>query len=118
MPVLALIVWLKTNCLFDIPATGVPVVTRLPDINELSAEELAQWRFRAWSQMMRQLQLQNEPRVTLAFTSAKKGEGKSTLIGLLRDAAHDRWKIAPAGSARRKRGRSFPRSCCLSNCRR
>ena len=71
-------------------ATGVPVVTRLPDINELSAEELAQWRFRAWSQMMRQLQLQNEPRVTLAFTSAKKGEGKSTLIGLLRDAAHDR----------------------------
>ena len=71
-------------------ATGVPVVARLPDTANFSAAELAQWRFRAWSQLLRQLQLQNEPRVTLAFTSANNGEGKSTLIGHLRDAAHDR----------------------------
>jgi len=71
-------------------ATGVPVVARLPDLARLSADELAQWRFRAWSQLLRQLKLQHEPRVTLAFTSARNGEGKSTLIGLLRDAAHDR----------------------------
>ena len=71
-------------------ATGVPVVARLPDIASFSATELAQWRFRAWAQLLRKLKLQNEPRVTLAFTSAKTGEGKSTLIGLLRDAAHDR----------------------------
>ena len=71
-------------------ATGVPVVARLPDTAGLTATELAQWRFRAWSQLLRQLKLLNEPRVTLAFTSASSGEGKSTLIGHLRDAAHDR----------------------------
>jgi protein involved in polysaccharide export with SLBB domain/uncharacterized protein involved in exopolysaccharide biosynthesis len=71
-------------------ATGVPVVARLPDTASFSAKELAQWRFRAWSQLLRQLKLQGEPRVTLAFTSAQPGEGKSTLIRHLRDAAHDR----------------------------
>ena len=71
-------------------ATGVPVVARLPDTSRLAAADLAQWRFRAWSQLLRQLKLQTESRVTLAFTSAKNGEGKSTLVGLLRDAAHDR----------------------------
>ena len=71
-------------------ATGVPVVARLPDTSRLAADDLASWRFRAWSQLLRQLKLQNESRVTLAFTSAKNGEGKSTLVGLLRDAAHDR----------------------------
>ncbi len=71
-------------------ATGVPVVARLPDLASLSPAELAQWRFRAWSQLLRQLKLQHALRVTLAFTSAKPGEGKSTLIGQLRDAAHDR----------------------------
>jgi protein involved in polysaccharide export with SLBB domain/capsular polysaccharide biosynthesis protein len=71
-------------------ATRVPVVARLPDTAGLSAAELAQWRFRAWSQLLRQLKLQAEPRVTLAFTSAQAGEGKSTLIRHLRDAAHDR----------------------------
>ncbi len=70
--------------------TSVPVLLRLPDMTNLSASELAQWRFRAWSQLVRQLKLQNAPCVTLAFTSAKNGEGKSTLIGLLRDAAYDR----------------------------
>ena len=71
-------------------ATGVPVVARLPDLAGLSPAGLAQWRFRAWSQLLRQLKLQHAPRVTFAFTSAKPGEGKSTLIGQLRDAAHDR----------------------------
>ena len=71
-------------------ATGVPVVARLPDTTKFSATELAQWRFRAWSQLLRQLKLQNEPQVMLAFTSVKNGEGKSTLIAQLRDAANDR----------------------------
>ena len=71
-------------------ATGVPVVARLPDTTDFSPSELTQWRFRAWSQLLRQLKLQNAPHVTLAFTSAKTGEGKSTLIGHLRDAAHAR----------------------------
>ena len=95
----AMLVWICGRELMDLRvvsagdlrrATGVPVVARLPDTVNFSASELAQWRFRAWSQLLRQLKLQNEPRMTLAFTSAKNGEGKSTLIGLLRDAAHDR----------------------------
>ncbi len=86
-------------------ATGVAVVMRLPDTINLSATDLAQWRFRAWSQLLRQLHLQNEPRVVMAFTSAKPGEGKSTLIRHLRDAAHERRlplvtvTNAPTGSA-------------------
>jgi protein involved in polysaccharide export with SLBB domain/uncharacterized protein involved in exopolysaccharide biosynthesis len=71
-------------------ATGTAVAVRLPDTSHLSAADLAQWRFRAWSQLLRQLKLKSEPRVTLAFTSAKPGEGKSTVIRLLRDAAHER----------------------------
>ena len=70
--------------------TGVPVAVRLPDTQNFAGDELAQWRFRAWAQLLRQLKLLNEPCVTLAFTAAQTGEGKSTLIGLLRDAAHDR----------------------------
>ena len=95
----AMLVWICGRELMDLRvlsagdlrrATGVPVVARLPDVANFSATEVAQWRFRAWSQLLRQLKLQNEPRVTLVFTSAKSGEGKSTLIGHLRDAAHDR----------------------------
>ena len=71
-------------------ATGVPVVARLPDTTGFSAADLAQWRFRAWSQLLRQLKLQSAARLTLAFTSAKSREGKSTLIRHLRDALHDR----------------------------
>ena len=71
-------------------ATGVSVVARLPGLAGVSPAEMAQWRFRAWSQLLRHLKLQNQPRVTLAFTSAKNGEGKSTLIAQLRDAANDR----------------------------
>ena len=71
-------------------ATRVPVVARLPELTVFSAPELAQWRFRAWSQMLRQLKLNGESRVTLAFTSALSGEGKSTIIAQFRNAAHDR----------------------------
>jgi len=71
-------------------ATGMKVVARLADTTGWTAVETAQWRFRAWSQLLRTLQLQNAARVMLAFTSAREGEGKSTLIGHLRDAARDR----------------------------
>ena len=71
-------------------ATSLPVVARLADTASWSALEFSQWRFRAWSQLLRRLQLQNAAHVTLAFTSAKDGEGKSTLINHLRDAASDR----------------------------
>jgi protein involved in polysaccharide export with SLBB domain/uncharacterized protein involved in exopolysaccharide biosynthesis len=89
-------------------ATGVPVSVRVPDLEELDEARLAQWRFRVWAQLSRQLQLQNEPHPILAFASARVGEGKSMLIGHLADAATDRRQSAvtvtnspgPAGKRR------------------
>ncbi len=71
-------------------ATGVPVTIRIPNLDEFDATELAQWRFRTWSQLTRQLKLQNEPHTVLAFASAVPGEGKSFFIRHLCAAAHDR----------------------------
>ena len=70
--------------------TGVPVAERVPELGDLDEAALAQWRFRVWAHLLRQLNLQNAPRVTLAFASAQAGEGKSCLIRQLRDAARDR----------------------------
>jgi protein involved in polysaccharide export with SLBB domain/capsular polysaccharide biosynthesis protein len=70
--------------------TGAPVALRLPDTAGLGPAELAGWRFRAWSQLLRRLGLQNESRVAIAFMSACPGEGKSSVIGHLRDAARER----------------------------
>ncbi len=70
--------------------TGVAVAARFPESPDFSEDAMAQWRFRAWSQLLRQTGLKNEPQIVLAFTSARPGEGKSTVIGRLRDAARDR----------------------------
>lgn len=70
--------------------SGLKVVARLADMNGWSPQEISQWRFRIWAQMMRDLKLPAESRVTLAFTSANAGEGKSVFIRHLRDAARDR----------------------------
>jgi len=71
-------------------STGVPVIARLPDLASLNPVQLAQWRFRTWAQVIRKLKLQNETRLTLAFTSTVPGEGKSTFIRELHFAALDR----------------------------
>jgi ElaB/YqjD/DUF883 family membrane-anchored ribosome-binding protein len=70
--------------------TEVPVIARLPELESLSETQLAQWRFRTWAHVIRQLKLQNETRFTLAFTSTRPGEGKSTFIKELYVAARDR----------------------------
>jgi uncharacterized protein involved in exopolysaccharide biosynthesis len=60
--------------------THLPVAIRLPDLAALNAEERAHWRFRAWSKLLRQLNLQHTSQIALAFTSAASGEGKTTII--------------------------------------
>lgn len=70
--------------------TRVPHTLTAPDLGTLDAPELARWRFRAWSQLLRQLGLQGSDGVIIAFVSAVPGEGKSTLIRHFQDAAHDR----------------------------
>jgi len=70
--------------------TEVPVIARLPEVESLSATQMAQWRFRTWAQIIRQLKLQNKTHFTLAFTSTRPGEGKSTFIKELHVAARDR----------------------------
>jgi len=90
-------------------STGVPVIARLPKLASLNPVQLAQWRFRTWAQVIRKLKLQNETRLTLAFTSTASGEGKSTFIKELHVAALDRRlpvvlvTNAPAGDARARR---------------
>ena len=90
-------------------STGVPVIARLPDLASLNPVQLAQWRFRTWAQVIRKLKLQNETRLTLAFTSTVPGEGKSTFIKELHFAALDRRlpvvlvTNAPAGDDRARR---------------
>jgi hypothetical protein len=66
------------------------VIARLPKLASLNPVQLAQWRFRTWAQVIRKLKLQNETRLTLAFTSTATGEGKSTFIKELHVAALDR----------------------------
>lgn len=70
--------------------TGVPVVLRLQDMSQRDDAALKQWRFRAWAQLLRALNLANTPNPVVAFASARAGEGKSYLIRQLRDAARDR----------------------------
>lgn len=70
--------------------TGVPVVLRLQDMSQREESALKQWRFRAWSQLLRALNLANTPNPVVAFASARAGEGKSYLIRQLREAAKDR----------------------------
>jgi protein involved in polysaccharide export with SLBB domain/uncharacterized protein involved in exopolysaccharide biosynthesis len=71
-------------------ATGVRVTMSLPDTMGWDSRDIVQWRFRAWSMLLRQLDLRNAKRVTLAFASANSGEGKSTLIGHFCAASNDR----------------------------
>lgn len=71
-------------------STGVPVIARLPDLASLDPVHLAQWRFRTWAQTIRKLKLPEATRLTLAFTSAQSGEGKSTFMRELHMAALDR----------------------------
>lgn len=68
----------------------VPVLAKLQDVGLMSQTQIAQWRFRTWAQVIRQLKLQDQTRFTLAFASTRPGEGKSTIIKELQAAAHDR----------------------------
>jgi len=70
--------------------THLPVSLRLPDLTGPRAPDPAAWRFRAWPQLLRELNLQQSPHVVVGIASAKAGEGKSTLLRLLAEAAHER----------------------------
>jgi protein involved in polysaccharide export with SLBB domain/capsular polysaccharide biosynthesis protein len=71
-------------------ATQLPVVMRLPNLAGFNLQELSQWRFRAWSKLMRQIECRNTAQILLGFTSATAGEGKTTIIRHLCQAARDR----------------------------
>jgi protein involved in polysaccharide export with SLBB domain/capsular polysaccharide biosynthesis protein len=70
--------------------TNLPVAIRLTDLGGLKPHDLAHWRFRTWSKLLRQLHLQDTPQLVLGFTSAASGQGKTTIIRHLCEAAHDR----------------------------
>ncbi len=68
----------------------IPVLARLSSTLTSDPERLAQWRFRTWARLMRTLQPADPARLTIAFASGSAGEGRTTVIRILRDAAFER----------------------------
>jgi protein involved in polysaccharide export with SLBB domain/capsular polysaccharide biosynthesis protein len=71
-------------------AVGRPVLARLGDLNELDESALALWRFRTWSTLSRTLGASKERAVAVGITSTRHGEGRSTWVRLLGEAAAER----------------------------
>lgn len=69
--------------------TKLPVILRMPSLESLPLAELQTWSFRAWTSLVGRLQAPGGPLV-LGVTSARPGEGSSTLIHLLGAAAAQR----------------------------
>lgn len=73
--------------------TRLPVRAQLPELDSLSQEQLAVWRFRTWSGLRYELGLEPPGPVMLALVSAHAGEGRSTFARLLQGAAAERaWR--------------------------
>lgn len=67
-----------------------PVVATLGELADESPEALATWRFRTWSSLAKNLGFRPAESVVLGITSTEPGEGRSTWLRLLADAASDR----------------------------
>lgn len=73
-------------------ATRLPVVGRIEDFNTPDVPNLATWRYRTWSALSRILADSHNPSGSLfcGLLSAQAGEGRSTWIRLLAEAARER----------------------------
>lgn len=70
--------------------TGLRVLAALGDLNEMTAEERDKWAFRAWTVMAGQLNASPNHGMVCGFVSSGRGEGRSTWIKLLGNAASQR----------------------------
>lgn len=65
----------------------LPMLATLGDLRSLSAEAKEQWGYRTWRALQHRLQSAGSPGLVCGFTSSRAGEGRSTWIQLLAEAA-------------------------------
>ncbi|MBE0544498.1 MAG: hypothetical protein IH623_24425 [Verrucomicrobia bacterium] len=70
--------------------TGLPVLETLGDLKTMSAAEQEAWAFRAWTAISGQLNASPNQGLVCGFISSREGEGRSTWIKLLVNAASQR----------------------------
>ncbi len=69
--------------------TGLPVVASLGNLSKMSAAAQAQWAFRTWMSLQGKLRGSKSRGFVCGVTSSAKGEGRSTWVNLLSQAASD-----------------------------
>lgn len=67
--------------------TRLPVLTTLGDLNRMPGGSRAQWAFRTWTLLQGQLSKSANHGLVCGITSSSAGEGRSTWIHLLAEAA-------------------------------
>jgi protein involved in polysaccharide export with SLBB domain/capsular polysaccharide biosynthesis protein len=67
--------------------TKLPVLTTLGDLNEMESGTQSQWAFRTWTMLQGRLSPSVHHGLICGVTSCSEGEGRSTWIRLLADAA-------------------------------
>jgi protein involved in polysaccharide export with SLBB domain/capsular polysaccharide biosynthesis protein len=67
--------------------TRLPVLTSLGNLHEMTPESRSQWAFRTWTLLQGRLSPSANHGLVCGITSSEKGEGRSTWIRLLADAA-------------------------------
>jgi protein involved in polysaccharide export with SLBB domain/capsular polysaccharide biosynthesis protein len=68
----------------------LPVIATLGDTNAMNEAERDRWAFRAWTALQRRLSVSPNHGLVCGVTSAGAGEGRSTWIRLLAQAASER----------------------------
>ncbi|HUR45165.1 MAG TPA: polysaccharide biosynthesis/export family protein [Candidatus Saccharimonadales bacterium] len=69
--------------------TGLPVVASLGNLSKMSPAVQAQWAFRTWMSLQGKLRGSKSRGFVCGVTSSGKGEGRSTWVNLLSQAASD-----------------------------
>lgn len=65
----------------------LPVLTSLPDLDNMDAQERSQWAFRTWTLLQGRLSPSAHHGFVCGITSSARGEGRSTWIDFLAEAA-------------------------------
>lgn len=68
----------------------LPVIATLGDTNAMNDAERDRWAFRTWTALQRRLSVSPNHGLVCGITSSRAGEGRSTWIRLLAQAATDR----------------------------
>ena len=70
--------------------TRLPVLATLDNLDRMTAAEQADWAFRTWTALQDKLNHSRDRGIVCGFTSSSPGEGRSTWIKLLGQAASQR----------------------------